>query len=179
MEANTLELSNLTSILNEYGDKVKQTYKSELTTTGHDASTALNQSVQFRVDFKDSGAMKSFQVTLSMEDYWKYLEYGTNGTQVINNPEHRKREKFPPMNKIRDWIQVKPVIPYPDKNGRLPTLNQLTYLISRKIYIEGTPRTELLKKSVEQVNSEYLPKIREAFRKDFSDHVSLLVRQLI
>ena len=45
------------------------------------------------------------EITLNLPDYWKYVEYG------------RGPGKFPPINKIGDWIVKKHILPRP-QNGQ-------------------------------------------------------------
>jgi hypothetical protein len=46
-----------------------------------------------------------------LPEYWKYVEDG------------RKSGKYPPLETIKKWIEVKPVLPRPLANGKLPTTN--------------------------------------------------------
>lgn len=66
-----------------------------------------------------------WRVILHALDYWDYLSEG------------RPPGKFPPPDAIRKWIIAKPITPYPDRRGRIPTLQQLTYLICRGIWKNG------------------------------------------
>ena len=74
-------------------------------------------------------------VSLNLPDEWKYVEYG------------RKPGKFPPINAIRQWIRVKPILPRPYK-GKVPTENQLAYLIGRKIAKDGIPTGNYLSNTI-------------------------------
>lgn len=72
-----------------------------------------------------------------MEDYFKWAENG------------RGPGKFPPIEKIKEWIRIKPVLPR-QINSKLPTENQLAYLISRKIALEGTKGNHLFEKTINE-----------------------------
>lgn len=74
-------------------------------------------------------------VSLDLPDEWKYVEYG------------RKPGKFPPPDAIRRWIKVKPILPRPH-NGKVPTENQLVYLIGRKIHRDGIPAGNYLSTTI-------------------------------
>ena len=108
-------------------DEFMYSYASAIIDTDHSATgnLALNQEKIIQYDGR------FFSIYLSLEDYWKYLEYGT-------------KPHFPPLEKIKEWIRIKPVVPLPQANGKLPTENQLAFLIGRKISREGTPATHLL-----------------------------------
>ena len=47
---------------------------------------------------------------------------------------------------------VKPVLPTPTKNGKLPTIDQLTFLISRKIAREGIEPRMFLTNTIEELD---------------------------
>ena len=107
-----MELTTIQNIINEFTD----TLKSVISSNGSNASGTLSKSITGIVKMND----KYLTISISLEDYWKYIEYGTN-------------PHFPPVDKIREWIRVKPVLPRPLASGKLPTENQLAFLIGRKI----------------------------------------------
>lgn len=107
--------------LNILTDLFANALKDALADNDINASGTLSKSIDGFVEFDG----KWLSVGITLEDYYKYVEYG------------RKRGKFPPINKIREWIRIKPVVPR-SNNGKLPTENQLAYLIGRKIAREGT-----------------------------------------
>lgn len=97
---------------------------------------------------KASGALQDFTSTIeikydkmliyfNLEDYWKYVEYG------------RKSGKYPPINKIKEWIRIKPIVPRAI-NGKVPTTNQLAFLISRKIANEGIEAKNYLENTLNE-----------------------------
>ena len=159
------EFEHLKAVLELYAIEVKEKYKDNLSSENALASGDLINSVNYILDFKDN----TFEVSLSLLEYWKYVEYG------------RRPGKFPPPSAIRKWIEVKPVVPRPLKNGKLPTLNQLTYLISRSIAEKGIRPKNILEKTLEEINKEYEDKISEALSLDLSNSLdevfALLVRR--
>ena len=78
----------LDSLMNEF----QYAYASKLIDTNHTASgnLALNQKHHFVFDGR------SYRIYLELEDYWKYLEYGT-------------QPHFNTVEKIAEWIGTKPV----------------------------------------------------------------------
>lgn len=159
------EFENLIKVLNEYGNDVAELYKRNLLEDNAKASGDLINSVKYIYEQRGN----SYAVSLSLNDYWKYVEHG------------RKPGKWPPPSAIRKWIEIKPVLPRPMKNGKLPTLNQLTYLISRKIGEEGIRPRNILEKTLEDINREYEDKISEALTLDLSNSLdevfALIVRR--
>ena len=105
-------------------------------------------------------------MSLSLVDYWKYVENG------------RRAGKFPPPDKIKRWIEIKPVLPRPF-NGKLPTIDQLTYLICRKIKLDGIKPRPLLKETLEEINKEYEDKISEALTQDLENELDSIFALII
>ena len=145
-------LSEFLATLDEYAEKAEELYKRKLTDKGINASYKLLNSVETTVKRNDD----TFTVTINLEDYWYYVENG------------RGPGKFPLIDKILEWIRVKPVIPYSDSRGRLPTEEQLAFLISRKIAEQGTEGRKVLAETVEELNNYYLPLLQQALDRDFN-----------
>jgi len=154
MEANPLtDFKNLQEALNRYGQAAVDLYRREMQVRGKNASFSLSN--QLRFDVNKDGAL--YTVSLDLLSYWKFIEYG------------RKPGRFPPIEKIREWVRIKPVVPRPMANGKLPSLQQLAFLIARKIAREGIAPEPILHDSLEELNSTYLPLIQEALTKDIGD----------
>lgn len=118
-------------------------YRNQLIDKNINASNTLSNTATTIVEVDGT----TLSVSFNLEDYWKYVEYG------------RRPGKRPPMDAIRNWIKVKPIVPDPI-NGKIPTTNQLAFLISRKIGMEGTPAQRPLEKAL------------------YSDSMELLISQL-
>lgn len=162
MEANTLTFDNLQKVFNDYGKYAEQIYKYNLGLTRKNASRRLSDSTKHFVRVGD----KAMVVGLRLEEYWKYVEYG------------RKPGKFPPPSAILKWIEVKPIIPRPDANGRIPSPRSLAYLIGRKIKNEGIDPAPILATTAEQVNAKFMQAIRDAMKKDLGDALYKIVKQI-
>ena len=158
-----MEWRNLEAVLNEYGEKMKETYRSYLESEGVNASGSLSKSVSAQIDMDGN----VYTVSLNMNEYWKWIERGRPATVNGGNGELRRA--------ILNWIKVKPVLPRPLENGKLPTEKQLAYLISRKIHNEGYGGKRLLWKSKEDNEDYYLERIKEAMLKD----VALFAEKII
>ena len=158
------QFEHLKAVLERYAIDVKDKYQQNLASDNATASGVLINSVKYILDFREN----MFEVSLSLAEYWKYVEYG-----------RKAGGKFPPPSAIRKWIEVKPILPRPMKNGNLPTLNQLTYLISRSIAEKGIRPRGILEKSLEEINREYEEKISEALTQDLTDAMDEVFALLI
>lgn len=125
-----LDLTDIQQLLQQFIQAVREDLKQQ----NINASSKLSQSLKSVV--KQKG--KWIEISISLEDYWKYIEYGT-------------RPHFPPIQAIRKWIDVKPVLPRPMK-GKLPTRDQLAFLIARKISRVGTRPKPFLNKTISDFN---------------------------
>lgn len=157
-----MDFENLIRVLDEYARDLKELYQYNLNYDNAVASGELLNSVKYLLQHNGS----RFEVSLELADYWKYVEYG------------RRSGKFPPVDKILNWIRVKPVLPRP-YNGKLPTEQQLAFLISRKIAREGTKARNILELTLEELNEEYDDKISEALTLDLSDIADDMLRTII
>lgn len=142
-------------VLNRYGELLCTKYQSYVP----EATGTLVQSVRYEIQDGDS----SFTVGLNLEEYWKYVEKG------------RGAGKFPPIDNIMKWIETKPVLPRPLKNGKLPTEKQLAFLIGRKIATEGTEGKNVLERAVNEVNNEMLMSIKMAILEDIKDDIKAVL----
>lgn len=125
-----LDLTDIQQLLQQFIQSVRD----DLAQQNINASSKLSNSLKSVV--KQKG--KWIEISISLEDYWKYIEYGT-------------RPHFPPIQAIRKWIDVKPVLPRPIK-GKLPTRDQLAFLIARKISRVGTRPKPFLNKTISDFN---------------------------
>lgn len=149
---------NLTAVLEEYGTAFRNLYQDRLILADKIASGELLNSVNFRLNVE--GTIYQVIINFGNAYYWKYVEEGIAPAGKYGNPGWKT---FP---HIKDWITIKPVLPRPNDKGKLPTLNQLSYLITRKIVNEGIKPTPLLAETAAALNMQYKQKIVEAFRKD-------------
>lgn len=153
METDALELTHTLAALEAYGEAVADLYRRKLIARDKVTkySGKLTNTLRSQVTVTGGG---TFEVSLRLQDYWKYVERG------------RKPGKWPPRSAILQWIRVKPVAPRPDKNGRVPTENQLAFLIARKIGTKGIKPTPALVETLEELNASWLPRIEAAFGED-------------
>lgn len=155
MEKTTLTWANTEAVLKRYGERLRELYRQHMRAAGKDATGDLSRSVRYKLFVGNAILTLDFEAL----DYWRYVESG------------RKPGKFPPRSAIRQWIDDKPIQPYPDSRGRIPTKDQLAFLISRKIAFEGIEPTPILEQAVFMCNAEFLDQIRQAIDADLGGAV--------
>lgn len=161
-----LELTELQRVLQEYAAEATEIYKYQISLGGKNASRKLIDSVSSNVIVKDRG----YEVTLKLQEYWKYVEGGRKGTES-SPPGAVYAAAFPPVGALMQWISVKPIIPRPDSNGRLPSPKQLAYLIGRKIEEQGIEPYPALKTTQEELDKIYRERLEEALVHDMGYYI--------
>ena len=139
-----MKWTNLTNTMEDYRKFL------ELTTKDNTKHYELSNNIKFNLQVNDT----VFEIEFQAPEYWKYANYG------------RSPGKFPPPDKIEDWIIRRKITPYPTKSGKIPTRKQLTYLISRKIAREGFKGSGFLEKSLSEQQDYWEDRIKEAIGED-------------
>jgi hypothetical protein len=95
-------------------------------------------------------------IDLFMEDYWYFVNWG------------RKPGKFPPLNKIKEWLRYKGI---PEN---------LAFPISRKIALKGYKGIFFLEEAVNQIERDFEKEIKEVWGQDiYNELEEQLKRRLI
>ena len=166
--AELIDLSELQKVLQDLANDIRDNYKEHLqhsdryTEKGVPSgySQRLIDSVKTQVVVGDN----AYEVTMTLNDYWKYVEDDT-------------KPHFPPVNKILEWVQIKPVIPRPDANGRIPSPQSLAFLIGRAISKYGTKGSHDLEKVKDGVIPFYKEKIAIALGHDMENYIRKIVAE--
>lgn len=159
-------------VLMAFGAVLKQEYVDNLIKSDRfTMDKGLIQSVNVSV----TKGNKEITVWLSLADYWKYVEFDT-------------RPHFPPPDRIKEWIKAKPVEKLPDGKGRIPTDNQLAFLIGRAMAGKspnqarlrnpqgGTKGTHDLEDALERVLDEFEDRIMQAVADDLVQDFDAIFR---
>lgn len=158
-----MQWHNLQEALNRFLVKFIETYKQNLVDDGKSATGNLVHSIQWpEVTFTGNG----YEGTISIADYWKYVEYG------------RRPGKFPPPNVLINWIKAKPILPRP-YDGVTPSVEQLAFLIGRKIAEHGIEPGGQMEKSFDDVFSHYEQDISDAIARDIEIETEVTFRSLV
>lgn len=115
----------------------------------------LRNKIYFTLQVNDT----LFEIEFNAPEYWKYANYG------------RGPGKFPPPDRIEDWIKRRKISPTPTKSGRLPTTKQLAFLIGRKIAEEGFKGSGFLERSLEEQEEYWEDRISDAIYKDIESQI--------
>lgn len=154
-----IKWTTLERVLNEFADQFIQNARDGLQADNSIATGELYDSFEKIIEIGED----YYSVKISLADYWEYVNNG------------RKPGKFPPPPAIRNWIEVKPVNPYPLPNGKTPSVEQLTFLTSRKIANEGIEPTHFFDEAKEQTIRDFEQRIDLAIAEDMSNYIMEIV----
>lgn len=147
-------------VLKEYAIELRNTLQDSYITDDRIATGDLLNSVEYIIEKDD----RQIEVSLQLEEWWKYVEYDT-------------KPHFPPPDAMLNYIKAKPILPRQDRNGKLPTPNQLAYLIGRKISEVGTTGTHNVRDTVRLINERYEEKIGQAISEDINNELDVIFSQ--
>lgn len=156
-----MDFTHLEKVLQEVAKDAAETYKYQLSLGGKNASYKLANSV---VGYAEQNGTR-YEVRLDLEDYWKYVEGGAQGTEQSPAgaiyPAHR-----PPIWAIEKWVNVKPILPDPSKFGNLPSPTQLAFAIATKIEQFGIEPHPAMQTTIDEIVPKWNKAIADAFAQD-------------
>lgn len=145
-----IDLPHVQAVMEEMAIAIRNEYQDNLIRNDRIASGDLLNNIEYEITRGDF----TYTIYVKMKDYWHYVENG------------RKAGKRPPIQNILDWIKIKPVLPRPNAEGKLPTPQQLAFLIARKIGEEGTEGTQDLRKATDTIWDTFEDRLYEAIDED-------------
>lgn len=167
-----IEFTELQQVLQDLANDIRDNYKEHLEFNDrYTKEHKLIDSVKTQVVVGE----RAFEITLTLQDYWKYVEEGVQGSENTSSPYRNPGWKAYPF--ILRWIDIKPVIPRPDAKGRIPSPKQLGYLITRSIVEKGTQGSHDLQKVKDGVIPWYREKIAAALGHDMEHYIRKLVAE--
>ena len=144
--------------LNDFGNFIITNYKSQLE-ADQMSNGVLYRTISYSVSTGNSG----WVISVSLADYWKYIEYG------------RRPGKMPPLEVIEKWIDVKEIKPHSMtlKSGKtvIPKPPKLPFLIARSIGQRGIPPKPLFKNSFEAAKQQFIQVIKDAITQDIKENL--------
>lgn len=132
---NPIKIIGVTEVCNQIAD----IYRKKMDAANYNKQGEL-YNFKWTTEWKDN----LFEVYFDLPPYFPFAENG------------RRPGKFPPPDVILKWIQFKRLIPRPGRDGKVPSTNQLVYLISRKIATKGTEGKHLFEKTLDDPNLDNL-----------------------
>jgi len=165
-----IEFTELQKVLTDLANDIRDNYKEHLEASGrYTTERKLIDSVKTQVVVGD----RAWEITMTLQDYWKYVEEGVQGSENPASPYRNPGWKTYPF--ILRWIDIKPVIPRPLPSGKIPTTQQLGYLITRSIVAKGTQGSHDLEAVKEGVIPWYRERIAAALGHDMQNYIRKII----
>ena len=146
----------------EVCNQIADIYRKKMDAAGYNKQGEL-YNFKWTTEWKDN----LFEVNFDMPPYFPFAENG------------RRPGKFPPPDAILKWVQFKRLVPRPGRDGKVPSTNQLVYLISRKIATKGTEGKHLFEKTLDDPNLDNLAdKLVELITAEFEKEIEKYIESL-
>lgn len=155
---NRVTFPNLFKILDEYYKDFKTHYIDNLKKSDRVATGNFINNINCDIEIDG----RIIDVNLELLPYWQWLEDG-------RQPTKNKGDGQVKIN-IKKWILSKKIA-LPQKM----TLDQLTYLITRKIHEVGYGGSHDIKKTINEVNNKWINRIQFAFEQDCKNNIYNLI----
>ena len=153
-----IKIIGVTEICNQIAD----IYRKKMDAADYNKQGEL-YNFKWTTEWKDN----LFEVNFDLPLYFHFAENG------------RRPGKFPPPDAILKWVQFKRLVPRPGRDGKVPSTNQLVYLISRKIATKGTEGKHLFEKTLDDTNLDNLAnKLVELITTEFEKEIEKYIESL-
>ena len=169
-----LPLNEFTDILNDFGKEVVKRAQKNLDRKKKNASGNLRESLAYSVTVDDNEFSMTFDAPNA--PYWEYVNYGVKG-KISDALAPLSPFKFGTGNTnggltkgIREWINTKPIKQWKSlTSGRFLSYDQMTSLISRKVYLYGIANSDFYTDAFVRTLKKYRPKLEEAYVEDYGE----------
>lgn len=167
MEGLDIKWTHLAEVLENFASYFQNKLQENMMRNKSNASGNLVNSFQTEVKIGDD----SYEVGIYLEDYWYYVNSGRGPSKNAGNGTL--------LEKIKEWIKVKKIVPHVGviRTGKqagkqyLPTVEQLAYLITRKIHREGYKGTHFFDQAKADSIEYFQESIDLAIREDVESWV--------
>ena len=180
-----VKIDNVQAALNEFGKLVIDRAKSNLKKGGkygsHNTSNKLTNSLRFET----KEMPRSIAFDFYAESYWKFLDYGVKGkissAKAPNSPYKfgsGKGEKGGLRRAIDSWVVRKGLAGTRGKDGRFTTRKQMVSMISRSIYLKGTPETKFFREAFDTSYKSLDENIVEKYGLDVETFLKFTLKEI-
>ena len=136
-------------VLRKYGDDFVEELRRNIIEKGGVASGDLINNLSTSVDQVEAD---TYTLYLHSPDYLKWWDQGT-------------MPHWMPVQPLKDWVQNKGIVPE-ERNGKLPTVDQLPYMIQHGIAEKGTPSHDVVNAVANLIFDRYEEELQEAMLDD-------------
>lgn len=178
-------LKNIIKELENYGHKVVEKAKRNLTTKDKDNTGKLSNSLHYKVTQQKTDQPR---IVFYGEDYGKFVDLGVQGNDPQAMPKGSKvrynkapnspyqfgtgRGKKGLRKGINEWVLQRGTFEVRDDKGRFIPRKSLVYLISRSVWYTGIKASYFFRDAQTAYKKPTYKKLGEAFTKDGTDIIA-------
>ena len=177
-----VKLSKVAKTMDSYGKFVTRTARGILAKEGKNATGNLSDSIQHKV-VQDKDGNTSVVWDMAGAPYWVFVEKGVKGAvsdaKAPDSPfkfGSGSGEKGTLQPAIRQWIVDKPIEQWQSrKTGRFMSYDDMSFMISRNVYMNGIAPTPFLEPTVAAQYKRYKRLIENAYTKDIGNAIGVIL----
>lgn len=140
---NKFEVKTVEDLLLKYLHEIITGLTRELKSAKKDQPGVLLQSIGENSDVEYEG--DKMTIFIGMEDYWKYVNYGVNGTDSSNGSKYNFKNKQPPEDEMLEFINT---------NNKVKAWAR-TLIAKKKLKkTQKKVKSKRIKKAVKQISTE-------------------------
>ena len=151
-------MDGIEKILNDYGRDLVEALKREMVAKDGVASGQLYEMTDYEVVRTPDG----WQLNLVSPDYLKWWDSGT-------------RPHWMPIEPLKSWVFAKGIVPE-ERNGKLPTVEQLPYMIQKGIAEHGTEGAHAVNAVANMVLDRWIDRLEDAMLEDLGYELKGLLK---
>ena len=144
-------------------DELKEVYRQLLYENRHVVQGNPNRLVDNIADLVEVQG-NTIKLGFNLPAEWKFIEDGT-------------APHWPPPQAIEDWVKLKPVEKYPLPSGKIPTDEQVAFLIGRKIAREGTEGDHLLEEAI--IRTDFFNRMTRIIQAELAEHYNKEITKIL
>lgn len=144
-------------------DELRETYRQLLYENDHVVQGNPNKLADNIADLVQVEG-NTIKIGFTLPAEWQYIENDT-------------APHWPPVDAIKGWIKEKPITPTPLQDGRIPTEDQLAYLIGRKIATDGTKGDHLLEEAI--VKTDFFNRMIYIIKEEITAHANKEIKEIL
>ena len=152
-----MKFSRTEALLNSFGNALISRYREKIKEY---SSGKLYNTINFEITKGSS----NYIVTINLEEYWRNISFG-----------RKPGSRMPPVEAIENWIKIRKIIPRPYvlKSGRqrVPTVQQLAYVIARSISRKGIAPRPFMRETIEDTIRDFQSRLTAAVREDVLENL--------